>query len=237
MLESLDMTKSITRDSYEMRVQELQLALVRAQRRLIERQIPVVITFEGIDASGKGGAIKRIIAKLDPRGYEVHPIGPPDPHELQYQYLRRFWVQLPAYGRIGIFDRSWYGRVLVERVEGFCSETDWKRAYHEINEFERALHRAGTVVVKCWLHISKAEQLRRFKARQHDDAKRYKITEDDWRNREKWDAYRQAVHDMITQTSTSYAPWTVVEADDKDWARVKVMRTVADAIERRLRTR
>jgi AMP-polyphosphate phosphotransferase len=234
MLESLDMTKSITRDSYEMRVQELQLALVRAQRRLIERQIPVVITFEGIDASGKGGAIKRIIAKLDPRGYEVHPIGPPDPHELQYQYLRRFWVQLPAYGRIGIFDRSWYGRVLVERVEKLATKDQWKRAYDEINNFERMLVDDGMVLFKFWIHISAQEQLRRFKQRENDPYKRWKITKDDWRNRDKWDAYIEAAEEMFARTSTPVAPWFVIPGEDKLYARVQVLETVVAGIEKAL---
>jgi AMP-polyphosphate phosphotransferase len=234
LLESLDMTKTITREAYDARVQELQLALVRAQRRLIERQIPVVITFEGMDASGKGGVIKRIINKLDPRGYEVHPIGAPDQHELKYHYLRRFWVKLPAYGRIGIFDRSWYGRVLVERVEKLATKEQWKRAFDEIDNFERMLVDDGMVLFKFWLHISAEEQLRRFKQRENDPYKRWKITKDDWRNRDKWDAYVEAAEEMFARTSTPIAPWFVIPAEDKLYARVQVLETVVAGIEKSL---
>jgi polyphosphate kinase 2 (PPK2 family) len=237
VLDDVDLRLRLAPARFEKEHKRLQARLRELEFACYTGRVPAVVAFEGWDAAGKGGAIKRLIGALDPRGYRVIPVAGPRGDEATHHYLWRFWAHQPKAGHLAIFDRTWYGRVLVERVEGFCSETDWKRAYHEINEFERALHRAGTVVVKCWLHVSKAEQLRRFKERQRDADKRYKITEEDWRNREKWDAYRQAVHDMITQTSTSYAPWTVVEADDKAWARVKVMRTVADAIERRLKAR
>ena len=210
---------------------ELQQDLRRLQHQLYRERIPLVIVYEGWDASGKGGSIRRLTRELDPRGYEVVPIGAPTPQELSHHYLRRFWIQLPKAGHIGIFDRSWYGRVLVERVEGFASETEWRRAYQEINEFEASLVRFGTALVKFWLHISPEEQLRRFEAREADPFRRWKITPDDWRNRDKWDAYYDAVGEMIQRTSTSYAPWTVIEGDDKPWARVKALRTVKTALE------
>jgi polyphosphate kinase 2 (PPK2 family) len=237
VLDEADLGKKLTPARFEKEQERLQTRLRELEFACYGRRVPVVAAFEGWDAAGKGGAIKRLIGALDPRGYRVVPIAAPKGDDATHHYLWRFWARLPKAGHIAIFDRTWYGRVLVERIEGFCSETDWKRAYHEINEFERALHRAGTVVVKFWLHVSKAEQLRRFKERQRDPAKRYKITDEDWRNREQWDVYREAVHDMITQTSTSHAPWTIVEADDKLWARYRVMRTVADAIEQRLKAR
>jgi polyphosphate kinase 2 (PPK2 family) len=195
-----------------------------------ERRRPVVVVYEGWDAAGKGGNIKRVIGALDPRGYSVIPIAAPRGDDATHHYLWRFWNRIPKAGHFAIFDRSWYGRVLVERVEGYCTEAEWRRAFHEINEFELALHHFGTVIVKLWLHISKAEQLRRFRERQRLDFKRFKITDEDWRNREKWDRYREAVADAIGRTSTSYAPWTIVEADDKPWSRIKAMRTIAEAI-------
>jgi polyphosphate kinase 2 (PPK2 family) len=184
-----------------------------------------------MDAAGKGGAIKRLTAKLDPRGFEVHPIGPPDAHECAFHYLRRFWVRLPSYGRIGIFDRSWYGRVLVERVEKLTPKKAWKRAFDEINDFERAIIDDDTVLMKFWLHITAEEQLARFKAREDDPYKRWKITKDDWRNREKWDAYVEAAEEMLAKTSTPYAPWNVVPANDKLYARVLVLQAVIKALE------
>lgn len=231
MLDALDMSLALDRESYETELRELQLGLVRAQRRLVERKIPVVIVFEGMDAAGKGGAIKRLTAKLDPRGYAVHPIGPPDAHECSYHYLRRFWLRLPSYGRIAIFDRSWYGRVLVERVEKLTPAKDWKRAYAEICEFERQLVDDDTVLLKFWLHITPQEQLKRFKARQDDPYRRWKITKEDWRNREKWDEYVAAAEEMFAKTSTPYAPWSVIPANDKLYARVQVLRTTLAAIE------
>lgn len=230
MLESLDMTLKLDPAVYEESLRDLQLALVRAQRKVVERRVPVVIVFEGMDAAGKGGAIKRLTAKLDPRGYAVYPIGPPDSHEASYHYLRRFWVRLPSYGRISVFDRSWYGRVLVERVEKLTPAKDWKRAYTEINEFERQLVDDDTVLVKFWLHITPDEQLRRFKARQADPYRRWKITKEDWRNREKWDQYVKAAEEMIARTSTNYAPWTVIPANDKLYARVQVLKTTLETL-------
>jgi polyphosphate kinase 2 (PPK2 family) len=214
-------------DKWQGRLRELEFACYTAR-------VPVIAAFEGWDAAGKGGAIRRLVGPLDPRGYTVIPIAAPKGDEATHHYLWRFWKQLPKAGHLAVFDRTWYGRVLVERVEGFCSEADWRRAYHEINEFERSLINSGAVIAKYWLHISPAMQLARFRAREKDPTKRYKITEEDWRNRKKWNAYRAAVHDMITQTSTTYAPWTIVEADDKNWARIRCLKTLVQAVEKRL---
>ena len=230
MLEALDMSQQLDKATYNGLLKKLQLELVQAQRSLVERRIPVVIVFEGMDAAGKGGAIKRLTAKLDPRGFEVHPIGPPDDHECRFHYLRRFWVRLPSYGRIGIFDRSWYGRVLVERVEKFTPKKAWTRAYDEINEFERQLIDDDTVVLKFWMHVTEDEQLERFKAREDDPYRRWKITDDDWRNREKWRDYVKAAEEMFAKTSTPYAPWTVVAANDKFHARVVVLKATLAAM-------
>ncbi|MHC4176403.1 MAG: polyphosphate kinase 2 family protein, partial [Planctomycetota bacterium] len=193
------------------------------------------IVYQGWDAGGKGGNIKRLTRGLDPRGYEVVPVGPPTDEEKARHYLWRFWKNVPKAGHITIFDRSWYGRVLVERVEGLCTEDQWRRAYREINEFERQLADFGTVIVKFWLHIDRDEQLRRFKARQQTPHKQWKISEEDWRNREKWDQYEAAVVDMLQQTSTTYAPWTILEANCKLHARIKALRTVAEALQSALK--
>ena len=190
----------------------------------------MVIVYEGSDAGGKGGNIKRVIRDLDPRGYEVIPIGAPQGDEKTHHYLWRFWQVLPKGGHFTVYDRSWYGRVLVERVEGFAKPEEWMRAYSEINEFEEQLAAFGTVVVKFWLNISKDEQLRRFEDRQNTPEKQWKITDEDWRNREKWDAYWEAVSDMIDRTSTAHAPWTIIEGDDKCHARIKTLRTVVHRI-------
>ena len=230
MLESLDLTKTLTEEEYERRLQPLQLELVLQQRQLAERGIPVVIVFEGMDAAGKGGAIRRLTTKWDPRGYSVYPIGPPDAHELSYHYLRRFWDRLPSYGRIVIFDRSWYGRVLVERVEELTPEARWREGFEEICEFERMLVNDGTILLKFWLHISQNEQLKRFKAREDDPYKRWKITKEDWRNREKWGPYVAAAEEMIARTSPGYSPWIVVPAEDKRFARILVLESVRDAL-------
>jgi polyphosphate kinase 2 (PPK2 family) len=190
-----------------------------------------MVAFEGHDAAGKGGAIRRVAFALDPRQYRIRPIAAPTDEEKARPYLWRFWRHVPRKGQIAIFDRSWYGRVLVERVEGFAAEAEWLRAYGEINDFEEDLTRAGIVVAKFWLAISKEEQLRRFEAREQIEYKHYKITPEDWRNREKWDEYRLAIGDMIDRTSTPEVPWTLVEAEDKRWARVKVMESLCERLE------
>jgi AMP-polyphosphate phosphotransferase len=192
---------------------------------------PLCVVLEGWDASGKGGAIKRLVAKLDPRHVRVKQYSAPTADELRHHWLWRFWPALPGWGGMAILDRSWYGRVLVERVEGYADEADWRRAYDEINAFERTLSDEGTVLVKVWLHVSDEEQLRRFESRQEDPLKAYKLTEEDWRNRGKRDAYCEAVEEMLEKTSTGWAPWHLVEGDSKRFARVKVLETVVAATE------
>ena len=193
-----------------------------------------MIVYAGWDAAGKGGNIKRLVQGLDPRGYEVIPIAAPNDLEKAHHYLWRFWIKMPKAGHIAIFDRSWYGRVMVERIEGFCTEEEWKRAYREINEMEEQMVNFGTVVIKFWLQIDKDEQLRRFEARQQDPNKSWKITDEDWRNRDKWDLYKQAVDEMLFRTSTVYAPWTIVESNCKWYARIKSLKTVTHEIEKRI---
>jgi polyphosphate kinase 2 (PPK2 family) len=198
------------------------------------QQRPVVIVFEGWDAAGKGGAIHRITAEIDPRSYIVHAIAAPSGDDSAHHYLYRFWRRLPTRGQIAIFDRSWYGRVLVERVEGFAQPGEWQRAYTEINEFERQLVHAGTIVCKFWMHISAAEQLRRFEERQAAQVTAWKLTREDWRNREQWPAYEVAAEEMLLRTATPTAPWTVVEAEEKRYGRLKVLRTAVDRLEAEL---
>ena len=231
VLDKVDLTRALKRKDYEEQLKEYQVRLRQLEFRCFEERRPVSVGYEGWDAAGKGGNIRRVTEALDPRGYSVIPIAAPKGDEATHHYLWRFWRQIPKAGHLAIFDRTWYGRVLVERVEGFCSEAEWRRAYQEINEFELSLTNAGMILVKFWLHISKDEQLRRFKEREKIAYKQYKITEEDWRNRGKWDAYRQAVVDMLQNTSTSYAPWTIVEANDKLWARIRALRTIVEAIE------
>ena len=234
ILDSLDLGQSLERDDYRARLKEEQrrLTALTLGRKFEKRA--VVAVFEGNDAAGKGGGIRRVVQALDPRMTRVIPIAAPSDEEKAQPYLWRFWRHVPRQGHIAIFDRSWYGRVLVERVEGFASRHDWMRAYDEIRFFEAELSEAGIVVVKFWLAIDKKEQLRRFKEREKIGYKRYKITEEDWRNRRKWNAYRQAVHDMVDRTSTPAARWTLVEANDKYFARVKVLKTIADRLEAEL---
>jgi polyphosphate kinase 2 (PPK2 family) len=194
----------------------------------------VVIVYEGWDAGGKGGNIKRVTEKLDPRGYVVHPIAAPAGEDKTHHYLYRFWRRLPERGQIAIFDRSWYGRVMVERIEGFCSEEEWKRAYREINSFERQLVDYGTILVKFWIHISKDEQLKRFEQRRDTQYKSWKLTDEDWRNRGKWEDYEEAVNEMLLKTSTLTAPWTVVEGNDKWWSRVRTLKTLVEVFSQEL---
>ena len=205
------------------------------QLKIVQEKIPVLVLFEGWDAAGKGGAIKRLTDTLDPRSYKVHAFAAPTHEEKEYHYLWRFWRQIPGEGNIRIFDRSWYGRVLVERIEGFASELEWRRSYKEINEFEAQLTSADYVLVKFWLHISYEEQLRRFEERKNNLFKQYKLTDEDWRNREKWPLYYVAVNQMIARTSTPAAPWTIVPGNDKYYARVHVLETVINAIQLKLK--
>ena len=223
MLETLDLTRRLDRESYVREVTRRQIQLRELGYQIYEQKRPVVILLEGWDAAGKGGAIKRITEKLDPRGYVVYPISAPHGEDKTRHYLYRFWRRLPERGQIAIFDRSWYGRVLVERVEGFATEAAWQRAFKEINSFERQLRDFGMILAKFWLHVSEEEQLRRFEERKATGYKAWKLTEEDWRNRSKWSAYEHAVEEMLVKTSTSCAPWTLIEANDKYWARVRVL--------------
>jgi len=234
VLDSVDLKKSLTKDEYKKKLKNLQDRLAKLHGELYKHRIPVILAFEGWDAGGKGGAIKRLTEKLDPRGYEVIPTASPNDIEKAHHYLWRFWNGVPKAGHIAIFDRTWYGRVMVERIEGFCTEEEWKRAYKEINEMEEQFANAGAVVIKFWMHIDKDEQERRFKERMEIPEKQWKITDEDWRNREKWDQYVEAVDEMIVRTSTSYAPWVVVEGNSKYYARIKVLETVVKALEERL---
>jgi polyphosphate kinase 2 (PPK2 family) len=235
VLESVDLGARLPEKVYDRRIAAQQLRLRDLQFEMYERKVPVLALFEGWDAAGKGGAIKRITQTLEPRGYTVSSFAAPRGEEKAHHYLWRFWRALPRTGHLGIFDRSYYGRVLVERVEGFCAPDEWRRAYQEINEFEAQQASFGMVIRKFWLHISKDEQLRRFRTREQDPFRAHKIGPDDWRNRARWDAYVQAVEEMLDRTSKPHAPWTVVEADDKLHARVKVVKTLADAIARALK--
>lgn len=230
-LSEISLDKEISEEEYKKELKNLQSKLSELHNRLYRRKIPVVIAYEGWDAAGKGGNIKRITEALDPRGFEVHPIASPLPNEKARHYLWRFWNRLPKTGHIAIFDRTWYGRVMVERLEGFCSENEWQRAYNEINEFEKELSDWGAVIIKFWVQIDKDTQLARFEERQNTPEKQWKITDEDWRNREKWDLYETAVNEMLKKTNTTYAPWHVLESNDKKYARIKALRIVIDAIE------
>ena len=231
-LDKLDYDAAVAdKKTYEKELAELQLAILKAELRTREAGRAVVIGFEGWDAAGKGGAIKRLTEKLDPRGYQVHAIGAPTAEEKKYHYLWRFWTRLPERGRWGIFDRTWYGRVLVERVEGFAKKKEWKRAYREINEFERKLVDDGVVLIKFFLAITKGEQKKRFEERENDEYKRWKIGPDDWRNREHWDAYVDAAEEMFDETDTDVAPWKVIGADRKWHARLEVQRHVLERLD------
>jgi polyphosphate kinase 2 (PPK2 family) len=234
MLDTIDLTLSLDRASYVKELTRRQIQLRELGYQVYQRKRPVILLFEGWDAAGKGGVIKRITEKLDPRGYVVYPISAPQGEDKTRHYLYRFWRRLPERGQIAIFDRSWYGRVLVERVEGFAKEDEWKRAYKEINSFERQLRDFGAVVAKFWIHISREEQLRRFEERQRIGYKEWKLTEEDWRNRDKWGLYEEAVEEMLVRTSTRTAPWCVVEGNDKYYARAKVLGRLVEALSEEL---
>jgi len=234
ILDRIDTTVKLDREEYDEELPKLQVRMRELEFECFNKRMPVIVTYEGSDAGGKGGNIKRVTQMLDPRGYNVIPISAPKGDEATHHYLWRFWRHIPKAGHITIFDRTWYGRVLVERVEGFCTKEEWQRAFQEINEFEQSLVNWGAVLVKFWIHISKEEQLRRFEERQVTSYKQYKITEEDWRNRAMWDGYRVAVTEAIERTSTSYAPWTIIEGEDKLWARIKALKTIVAAIEKGL---
>lgn len=234
VLSELDLAQTLDKNAYEDQLARWQGKLAELMRDPRMKSRSVVCAFEGVDAAGKGGAIRRIAGALDARQYQIVPVAAPTEEERAQPYLWRFWRHLPRQGRVVIFDRTWYGRVLVERVEGYCKSADWMRAYSEINDFEHELCDAGTIVVKFWLQVSQEEQLKRFKEREEIAFKRFKITEEDWRNRDKWDEYQLAICDMIERTSTGTAPWTLVEANDKNFARIKVLRTLCQRIEAEL---
>ena len=231
ILSSLDMMKKVPKTDAGRQIDLWQGRLNLAQRKARSKGISTILVFEGWDAAGKGGVIRRVTAALDARQYQVIPTAAPTDEERAQHYLWRFWRHLSRAGRVTLFDRSWYGRVLVERVERFATEREWQRAYAEINQFEEQLARHGTVLVKYWMHVTKAEQLRRFKQRETIEHKQWKLTDEDWRNREKWGAYELAVNDMVEYTSTSEAPWTLVEANDKSFARIKVLETLCTRLE------
>jgi len=233
-LSEVSLDKKLTDEEYKEELDKLQKKLGRLHNELYQKRIPVIIGYEGWDAAGKGGNIKRIAEALDARGYVVNPIASPEPHEKARHFLWRFWTRLPKSGHVAIFDRTWYGRVMVERLEGFCSENDWQRAYNEINEFEKELHDWGAIVIKFWVQIDKDTQLERFTLRQNTPEKRWKITDEDWRNRDKWDSYEVAVDEMLEKTNTSFAPWHILESNDKKYARIKALKIVIKAIEDKL---
>ena len=235
ILDSLDLTRSVDRDKYASEIKKLRARLHAAFRKGLAQGVSSVLVFEGWDAAGKGGAIRRVTSALDARGVTVIPVGAPTDEELAHHYLWRFWRHVSRAGRFTIYDRSWYGRVLVERVENLIPPDAWRRAYREINEFEAELTGHGTNLVKFWLHIDKDEQERRFLARQATPWKAWKLTDEDWRNREKWDDYEAAVNEMVERTSTAAAPWTLVEANDKRFARLKIIRTVCESLEEKLK--
>ena len=234
ILERSDLSLSLSREEYEHALKKHQERIREIEHEIYARRLPVIMAFEGWDAAGKGGSIKRLVQRMDPRGYEVVTTAAPNEIELMHHYLWRFWKNIPKAGHVVIFDRSWYGRVLVERIEGFCTEEEWKRAYSEINEMEEQWTNFGAAIMKFWIHVSMDEQLKRFELRQKTKHKQWKITDEDWRNREKWDLYKAAADEMLYRTSTSYAPWTIIEANSKLYARIKTMETVINTLEKHL---
>ncbi len=237
VLNHLDMQQEICKKEYKVQLEKYQGRLNQLILEGRRQGISTILVFEGADAAGKGGAIRRLVAALNAHQYKVIPIAAPTDEEKARHYMWRFWRHLPRAGRVTLFDRSWYGRVLVERVERFATEAEWKRAYAEINDFEEQLIDSGAVVIKFWIHITKNEQLKRFTARENTPYKRWKITDEDWRNREKWTEYEEAVDDMVQLTSTAIAPWTLVEGNDKRFARIKVLKTCCHFLEEALRRR
>ena len=225
---------TINEEDYRSELKKCRKRLKELHNILYRKKIPVIIAYEGWDAAGKGGNIKRVTSGLDPRGFTVYPIAAPDKGELNRHYLWRFYKRLPKDGHIAIFDRTWYGRVMVERLEGLCSENDWQRAYNEMNEFEYELHLWGAIIIKFWVHIDNQTQLERFTERQNTPEKQWKITDEDWRNREKWNQYEEAIREMIEKTNTDFAPWYILESVDKKYARIKAMKILINEIEKRI---
>ena len=231
LLADIPLDQEMSREEYKKQLKFCQKKLAKLHDQIYRWKIPVILAYEGWDAAGKGGNIKRITGALDPRGYQVIPVAAPKPYELARHYLWRFWQNLPKRGHIVLFDRTWYGRVMVERLEGFCKENDWQRAYTEINEFEKQLTDWGAVILKFWVQIDKDTQLARFQERQQNPDKQWKITDEDWRNREKWDQYEVAVNEMLQKTSTTYAPWHIIESNCKYYARIKTLRLLTETLE------
>lgn len=234
VLDALDMTRCLAKADYDLALKQARAEMAQLCRQAKERRMSTLLVFEGVDAAGKGGSIRRLTAGLDARDYRVIPIAAPTDEERAHHYLWRFWRHLPRAGRVTVFDRSWYGRILVERIEGFALVDEWMRAYAEINEFEEQLAQQGTVLVKFWIHITKEEQYRRFKERETITYKKWKLTDEDWRNRANWEAYELAVNEMVERTGTREAPWVLVEGNDKNYARIKILRTVCDRLRDRL---
>ncbi len=233
-LAGADLSHNLSKEVYREMLGVRQRKIQDLHHEVYRLRIPVVIVYEGWDAGGKGGNIRRLTERMDPRGYEVIPISAPNDVEKVHHYLWRFWTEFPKAGHVTIFDRSWYGRVLVERVEGFCSETEWKQAYREINEMEENFRHFGTALVKFWVQIDQDEQLRRFQAREQNARKKWKLNEEDWRNREKWKPYEDAVNEMFLRTHAPQAPWTIIEGNCKRYARIKALDVVIDAIESKI---
>ena len=233
-LATTDLSKQLSKEEYREMLGSRQQKIQDLHHEVYRLRIPVVIVYEGWDAAGKGGNIRRLTERMDPRGYEVIPVSAPNDVEKAHHYLWRFWTEFPKAGHVTIFDRSWYGRVLVERVEGFCTETEWKQAYHEINEMEDNFRHFGTALVKFWFHIDQDEQLRRFQAREHNPRKQWKLNQEDWRNRDKWKPYEEAVNEMFIRTHAPHAPWTIIEGNCKRYARIKALDVVIEAIEQKI---
>lgn len=236
-LKNLDLSLQLDKKMYKKKLKVLQYEMLNAQQFLFNNKIGLILAFEGMDAAGKGGAIKRLTERIDPRGLVVHPISAPQPHELRYHYMQRFWRKLPQHGQIAIFDRSWYGRVLVERIENFAAEEEWKRAYEEINSFEAQLTDGDYIMMKFWIHIDSDEQLKRFNERAENPYKSWKLTDEDWRNRDKFDLYEAAADEMFAKTDTENAPWHLISGNDKLHARIQVLQAVITQIEKELKRR
>lgn len=236
-LKDVELSQKMEKEIYKKQLKALQYEMLNAQQFLFNNKIGLIIAFEGMDAAGKGGGIKRLTERIDPRGLMVWPISAPQPHEMRYHYMQRFWRKLPQHGQIAIFDRSWYGRVLVERIEGFAEETEWKRAYKEINDFEKQLTDEDYIMIKFWIHIDSDEQLKRFNERAADPYKSWKLTAEDWRNRDKFDLYCDAADEMFAKTDSENAPWHLIPGNDKYYARVQILKEVVAHIEKEVTKR
>lgn len=236
-LKDVDLSQNLEKEIYKKQLKALQYEMLNAQQFLFNNKIGLIIVFEGMDAAGKGGAIKRLTERIDPRGLMVWPISAPQPHEMRYHYMQRFWRKLPQHGQIAIFDRSWYGRVLVERIEGFAEEAEWKRAYEEINGFEKQLTDEDYIMIKFWIHIDSDEQLKRFNERAADPYKSWKLTAEDWRNRDKFNQYCEAADEMFEKTDSENAPWHLIAGNDKNYARVQVLKETVAHIEKEVTKR